>query len=106
MAMNGWAEGEPAWWLNLQAQPDVDDRAEGRLAARVRGPPAEGEERDRLWAMWRTFGHDQLDGYSTRRSQTAVVVLEPAAASPIDAPAGRRVDSYPTKSLGYRGPFP
>ncbi len=21
MAMNGWAEGEPAWWLNLQANP-------------------------------------------------------------------------------------
>ena len=21
MAMNGWAEAEPAWWLNLQAQP-------------------------------------------------------------------------------------
>jgi len=19
MAMNGWADGEPAWWLNLQA---------------------------------------------------------------------------------------
>ncbi len=23
MAMNGWADPEPAWWLNLQAQPDV-----------------------------------------------------------------------------------
>ena len=23
MAMNGWGEGEPAWWLNLQAHPDV-----------------------------------------------------------------------------------
>ena len=22
MAMNGWADPEPAWWLNLQAQPD------------------------------------------------------------------------------------
>ena len=21
MAMNGWADGEPAWWLNLQAHP-------------------------------------------------------------------------------------
>jgi hypothetical protein len=20
---NGWGEGEPAWWLNLQANPDV-----------------------------------------------------------------------------------
>ena len=23
MAMNGWGEGAPAWWLNLQANPDV-----------------------------------------------------------------------------------
>ena len=23
MAMNGWGEGEPAWWLNLQAHPEV-----------------------------------------------------------------------------------
>ena len=21
MAMNGWSEAEPAWWLNLQANP-------------------------------------------------------------------------------------
>src|SRR5215218_5095167 len=23
LAMNGWGEGEPAWWLNLQAHPQV-----------------------------------------------------------------------------------
>jgi deazaflavin-dependent oxidoreductase (nitroreductase family) len=23
MAMNGWGDAEPAWWLNLQAHPDV-----------------------------------------------------------------------------------
>src|SRR4051812_31455013 len=23
LAMNGWSEGEPAWWLNLQADPDA-----------------------------------------------------------------------------------
>jgi deazaflavin-dependent oxidoreductase (nitroreductase family) len=23
MAMNGWASPEPAWWLNLQANPEV-----------------------------------------------------------------------------------
>ena len=22
-AMNGWADGEPAWWLNLQANPEA-----------------------------------------------------------------------------------
>jgi deazaflavin-dependent oxidoreductase (nitroreductase family) len=23
LAMNGWAEPEPAWWLNLQAHPNA-----------------------------------------------------------------------------------
>jgi hypothetical protein len=23
MAMNGWADSEPAWWLNLQAHPET-----------------------------------------------------------------------------------
>ena len=35
MAMNGRAEAEPAWWLNLQAQPDVTVELKGTLA---RGP--------------------------------------------------------------------
>jgi deazaflavin-dependent oxidoreductase (nitroreductase family) len=30
MAMNGWGEGEPAWWLNLQSHPDARvDLADG-----------------------------------------------------------------------------
>src|SRR5688500_2035865 len=49
MAMNGWADGEPAWWLNLQAHPVASvDLADGRRA--VKGRAAEGEERSRLWA--------------------------------------------------------
>ena len=37
MAMNGWGEGEPAWWLNLQAHPDV----QAALADGPRLVPAE-----------------------------------------------------------------
>jgi deazaflavin-dependent oxidoreductase (nitroreductase family) len=78
MAMNGWGEGEPAWWLNLQAHPDVRvDLADGpRL---VTGRAATGEEHERLWARWREID-ENLDGYAARRStETAVVVLEPRA---------------------------
>ena len=32
MAMNGWADPEPAWWLNLLANPDA--------TVDLRGPPA------------------------------------------------------------------
>ena len=76
MAMNGWADGEPAWWLNLQADPDASvELADGSRA--VRGRAAEGEERTRLWERWRDMG-DDVDGYATLRStETAVVILEP-----------------------------
>ncbi len=76
MAMNGWAEAEPAWWLNLQARPDTTvELVDGTRA--IRGRAAQGEERDRLWARWQEMG-DDVDGYATRRpSETAVVVLEP-----------------------------
>ena len=76
LAMNGWGEGEPAWWLNLQTHPDARvELAGGRHL--VTGRAAEGEERDRLWARWAEID-DNLDGYAARRpTETAVVVLEP-----------------------------
>jgi deazaflavin-dependent oxidoreductase (nitroreductase family) len=76
LAMNGWADGEPAWWLNLQAHPDATvDLANGSHAVRARA--AKGEERARLWARWRNIDR-QLDAYAAlRSSETAVVILEP-----------------------------
>jgi deazaflavin-dependent oxidoreductase (nitroreductase family) len=75
MAMNGWSDGEPAWWLNLQAHPDATAAlADGPRGVRDRA--AEGEERSRLWARWRELDKN-LDGYAALRSgETAVVVLE------------------------------
>ncbi len=38
LAMNGWADAEPAWWLNLQAHPDAAvDLPGGSRAVRARG---------------------------------------------------------------------
>jgi deazaflavin-dependent oxidoreductase (nitroreductase family) len=76
LAMNGWGEPEPAWWLNLQAHPDAAvDLVDGRRL--VRGHAATGDERSRLWDRWRQIGKN-LDRYAARRSsETAVVVLEP-----------------------------
>ena len=76
MAMNGWGDAEPAWWLNLQARPDVTvDLLDG--ARQVTGRAAQGDERERLWARWRQIDKN-LDAYAARRSmETAVVVLEP-----------------------------
>ncbi|SFR84835.1 deazaflavin-dependent oxidoreductase, nitroreductase family [Agromyces sp. CF514] len=76
LAMNGWAEPEPAWWLNLLADPEA--RVMLPTGPReVRAHAATGVERERLWAAWRTFG-DDVDGLAARRTrETAVVVLEP-----------------------------
>ena len=77
--MNGWADGEPAWWINLQAQ------SHGRVvladgAGAVRARAAEGEECERLWtriADYPGWG-DDIDGLAARRSLNAtVVVFEP-----------------------------
>jgi deazaflavin-dependent oxidoreductase (nitroreductase family) len=76
MAMNGWADPEPAWWLNLQAQPDVTVDLPGGSRA-VHGRAANPDERPRLWAMQATYDKD-LDAFAARRSrETAVVILSP-----------------------------
>jgi deazaflavin-dependent oxidoreductase (nitroreductase family) len=51
MAMNGWADPEPAWWLNLQAQPDVIVDLPGGSRA-VHAPAADPGGRPRRWARW------------------------------------------------------
>ena len=80
LAMNGWGDAEPAWWLNLQAHPDVTvELVDG--PRQVTGRAARGNERERLWARWRQIAR-KLDAYAARRSmETAVVVLEPRRTS-------------------------
>jgi F420H(2)-dependent quinone reductase len=76
LAMNGWGEPEPAWWLNLQAHPEARlDLPDGSRDITARA--ATGEERQRLWAEMARL-EPNLDGYATRRPhETAVVVFEP-----------------------------
>jgi deazaflavin-dependent oxidoreductase (nitroreductase family) len=81
LAMNGWDEGDPAWWRNLQAHPDATVRLAGEQEPRaVRAREATGAERERLWQRWRDI-HPELDGYAARRTTvTPVVVLSAADA--------------------------
>lgn len=76
MAMNGWGDPEPAWWLNLQAHPNATaELPDGSRA--VRGRAANADERPRLWAKWAAYDQG-LDSYAARRSRdTQVVILEP-----------------------------
>jgi deazaflavin-dependent oxidoreductase (nitroreductase family) len=78
MAMNGWGEPEPAWWLNLQAHPDATvELSDGPRA--IRGRIATPEERPRLWARWGEYdGAEALESWASRRpGETAVVILQP-----------------------------
>lgn len=76
LAMNGWGEPEPAWWLNLQANPDATiDLPGGSRPITARA--AAGEERSRLWSAMRQL-EPNLDRYAAMRPrETAVVVFEP-----------------------------
>ncbi len=79
MAMNGGASLDPAWWINLQANPDATvDLPDGPLAVRARA--AGPDERPRLWARWREYDGAGLDVLAARRErETAVVILSPRA---------------------------
>jgi F420H(2)-dependent quinone reductase len=77
-AMNGWADPEPAWWLNLQADPDATVQLPGEtrnVTARI----ATADERPRLWSMLSDLGTAAYtDVNAARRSrETAIVILEP-----------------------------
>jgi deazaflavin-dependent oxidoreductase (nitroreductase family) len=77
LAMNGWDEGHPSWWLNLEANPDAVVQLTDRRSRPVRARLAVDDERDRLWKLWLAVD-PQLDAFAARRSTgTPVVVLEP-----------------------------
>jgi deazaflavin-dependent oxidoreductase (nitroreductase family) len=99
MAMNGWAQAEPDWWLNLQARPLATvDLKDGSRAVTAR--MAVGEERERLWGRFREFrgwGED-LDALAARRgTPPAIVILEPA-----EVEGERRVTAMNSRAIPNR----
>lgn len=76
IAMNGWADPDPAWWLNLQANPEaiVDI---GATTIPVTGRAATAEERAVLWPTLKRTAR-RLDDFAALRSHpTTLVLLEP-----------------------------
>jgi deazaflavin-dependent oxidoreductase (nitroreductase family) len=81
LAMNGWSAADPAWWLNLQANPLATVDLPGG-SREVRARAASGEERERLWAIFREYpgwGMDIGALAARRAGKTDIVVLEPKA---------------------------
>ena len=78
-AMNGWADPEPAWWLNLQANPDATVELPDGSRRAVTARAATGDERPRLWARLVDLGSSAYTDASAalRSRETAIVVFEP-----------------------------
>lgn len=77
LAMNGWEEGHPSWWLNLQAHPEASVSVAKGGSFPVRAYRVVGAERDRQWKRWAQVdvGLDELA--DRRQTETPVIVLEP-----------------------------
>ena len=77
LAMNGWDEGHPAWWRNLEAEPIAVVQLAGEEPRQVRARLASDSERPRLWSRWVETDPNLLAHAAHRSTDTPVVVLEP-----------------------------
>jgi deazaflavin-dependent oxidoreductase (nitroreductase family) len=76
VASNGASKRTPAWWLNLQAQPDAEVLVRGKTHA-VRARAANEEEIETLWPRFVDLysGYEHYKSIATR--ELPVVILEP-----------------------------
>jgi deazaflavin-dependent oxidoreductase (nitroreductase family) len=78
-AMNGWMDPEPAWWLNLQANPEATVVLPGGESREVTARAATGDVRGRLWQRLVDLGTAAYTdaNAATRARETSIVILEP-----------------------------
>jgi deazaflavin-dependent oxidoreductase (nitroreductase family) len=75
VASKGGVDEHPAWYVNLQADPEAEVQVKGDVF-KVRARDAEGEERERLWRQMAEVWPD-YDAYQERTDRRIpVVVLE------------------------------
>jgi deazaflavin-dependent oxidoreductase (nitroreductase family) len=76
VASNGASKRPPAWWLNLQAQPDAEAFVRG-VTYQVTGRAASAQETEQLWPAFVELysGYDYYKSIATR--ELPVVILEP-----------------------------
>ncbi len=76
VASNGAAKHTPAWWFNLQDQPDAEALVRG-VSHPVHARPATDLEVDELWPRFVALysGYEHYKSIATR--ELPVVILEP-----------------------------
>ena len=77
VASKAGATRHPAWYFNVRANPDVELTLDGRRQP-MRARIAEGDERDRLWAMV----CDNYSGYATYQRRAGARVIPVVALAP------------------------
>ena len=78
VASRGGDDHHPAWFLNLQANPDVQVAIEGKAKAPRHARIATPEERAEMWPTI-TAKYKNYAGYQTRTTrEIPLVILDPA----------------------------
>ena len=78
VASRGGDDHHPAWFLNLQANPEVEVAMKGGARRRMRARAAGPEERARLWPLV-IADHKNYAGYQTKtQREIPLVLLEPS----------------------------
>lgn len=75
IASNAGADSNPAWWLNLQAQPEGEVEI-GGMRRPVRAREATVAEANRLWPRIIAANPDYADYRRTARRPIPIVILE------------------------------
>ena len=77
VASRGGDDKAPAWFLNLQANPDVEVSLQGGPVRRMHARVATVAERERLWPLV-VADHQNYAGYQTKTTrEIPLVLLEP-----------------------------
>jgi deazaflavin-dependent oxidoreductase (nitroreductase family) len=74
VASRGGDDKPPAWFLNLQANPDVGVSLRGEPRRAMRARVADSDERARLWPRV-VADHSNYAGYQTRTTREIPLVL-------------------------------
>jgi deazaflavin-dependent oxidoreductase (nitroreductase family) len=77
VASKGGAPKHPVWFLNLEANPDVEVEV-GRTRERRRARSATPEERERLWSKVVEMDSSYADYQTKTAREIPLVILEPA----------------------------
>ncbi len=78
VASAGGNDRNPAWFLNVQANPDVEVALAGKPKASMRARVATPEERVRLWERVTTDHKNYADYQKKTAREIPLVLLEPS----------------------------